>query len=152
MKVPTLLKQSTLSFSRKLFRPQRVKYASAILLVLLAVAVSFFFSPARSQTRQRTVANNGAPADATTPARPEVVKVDVDLVTVDALVLQKNTARIVGDLKRDDFILSEDGVKQDITHFGQDTLPLSVLLLIDRSGCLDPFGEQTRWQLAQTED
>jgi len=37
------------------------------------------------------------------PATAEVVKVDVDLVTVDALVLQKNTARIVGGLKKEDF-------------------------------------------------
>jgi VWFA-related protein len=39
-------------------------------------------------------------------------------------------------------VLYEDGTKQEITHFGQDSLPLSVLLLIDRGGCLDPFGSQ----------
>src|SRR5262249_47057833 len=33
-----------------------------------------------------------------------------------------------------------DGKKQQITHFSHDSLPLSVLLLIDRGGCLDPFG------------
>jgi len=77
------------------------------------------------------------------PALPEeVVKVDVDLVTVDALVLQKDTARIVGGLKKEDFTLYEDGTKQTISHFSQDSLPLSVLLLIDRGGCLDPFGAQ----------
>jgi VWFA-related protein len=145
MRFPSLLKQSTLSFSRTLFRPRRVKYSSAILLVLLAVAGSHFFSRANSQTRPRTVTDNGAPSDATLPGRSdEVVKVDVDLVTIDALVLQKDTARIVGDLKRDDFVLSEDGVKQSITNFSQDSLPLSVLLLIDRGGCLDPFGEHVR--------
>jgi len=36
----------------------------------------------------------------------------------------------------------EDGAKQEITHFSQDSLPLSVLLLIDRGGCLDPFNAQ----------
>jgi VWFA-related protein len=59
-------------------------------------------------------------------------------------VLQKNTARVVGGLAPEDFLLSEDGKKQTITHFSQDSLPLSVLLLIDRGGCLDPFGEQVR--------
>jgi VWFA-related protein len=63
-------------------------------------------------------------------------------VTLDALVLQKNTARMVGGLRKEDFLLYEDGVKQDITHFSQDSLPLSVLLLIDRGGCLDPFSEK----------
>jgi VWFA-related protein len=68
-----------------------------------------------------------------------VIKVDVDLVTVDALVLQKDTARTVGNLKKEDFVILEDKVTQAITHFSQDSLPLSVILLIDRGGCLDPF-------------
>ena len=74
----------------------------------------------------------------------ETIKVDVDLVVLDALVMQKKTGRIMGDLKREDFELFEDGVAQQITHFGQNALPLSVLLLIDRGGCLDPFGEEVR--------
>jgi len=90
-----------------------------------------------AQTRERTVVN--------TPNSPlEVIKTDVDLVTVDALVLQKNSARVVGDLKREDFLISEDGKPQEITHFSQGSLPLSVLLLIDRGGCLDPFNTQVR--------
>jgi hypothetical protein len=47
----------------------------------------------------------------------DVVKVDVDLVKIDALVLQKNTARIVGGLNKEDFLVYEDGIKQEITHF-----------------------------------
>jgi VWFA-related protein len=90
--------------------------------------------PTASQTRERVV----------TQAKGDVIKVDVDLVTLDALVMQQKTGRIVGDLKREDFVLSEDGVKQQIAHFSQDTLPLSVLLLIDRGGCLDPFGSKVR--------
>src|SRR5690242_6200891 len=104
-----------------------------------------------SQSRDRRVNTNGAPANENDagrmPAVPgavsaDVVKVDVDLVTVDALVLQKDTARIVGGLKKEDFLIYEDGAKQEITHFSQDALPLSVLFLIDRGGCLDPFGDQ----------
>jgi len=71
----------------------------------------------------------------------EDLKLAVDLVVLDAQVLQQRTSRAVGDLKKEDFILSEDGVRQQITHFSQDTLPLSVILLIDRGGCLDPFSE-----------
>src|SRR5262245_3349612 len=72
------------------------------------------------------------------------LRLGVDLVVLDALVLQQKTSRPVGDLRKEDFTLFEDGVKQEITHFGRDTLPLSVILLIDRGGCLDPFGEQVR--------
>ncbi len=54
----------------------------------------------------------------------DVVKVDVGLVKVDALVMQKKTARIVGGLMKDDFLIYEDGVKQKVTYFSKDTLGL----------------------------
>ncbi len=125
-----------------------------LLLVSFTVLLSlvFFFLSLRvmSQTRERRVSANNASTQSNSdnagkmPALPpeEIVKVDVDLVTVDALVLQKKTARVVGGLKKEDFVLLEDGAKQEITHFSQDSLPLSVLLLIDRGGCLDPFNAQ----------
>ena len=134
-----------------------MKHRNPTLLFLLLASASvlflLFIFPAlwsvTSQTRERRVsANTSASTNEENagrmPALPaaEIVKVDVDLVTVDALVLQKNTARVVGGLKKEDFVLYEDGTKQEITHFGQDSLPLSVLLLIDRGGCLDPFGSQ----------
>ena len=117
---------------------------TAVVIVLFAASTR---RPAISQSRERRVNANSSEAQTNdnanrTPAtRDEVVKVDVDLVTIDALVLQKNTARIVGGLKKEDFLLYEDGAKQEITHFSQDTLPLSVLFLIDRGGCLDPFSD-----------
>jgi len=114
----------------------RQKYF-AIGLLLLAISGAYLISS--SQTRERMIGKMKAE-----PATAEVVKVDVDLVTFDALVLQKNTARVVGDLTKDDFVLFEDNVKQQLTHFSQDSLPLSVLLLIDRGGCLDPFGTEVR--------
>src|SRR6266550_1255120 len=113
----------------------KYKYLSLILLLFWLPYVS---SRITSQTRERTV--NGGKRPQVQPA--EVVKVDVDLVTVDALVLQKKTARVVGDLKETDFVILEDGTKQQVTHFSQDSLPLSVLLLIDRGGCIDPFGTE----------
>jgi Ca-activated chloride channel family protein len=118
-------------------RAAKYKFLSPLLLLLLLPYVS---SRITSQTRERTV--TGEKRTASQPA--EIVKVDVDLVTVDALVLQKKTARVVGDLKETDFLIVEDGTKQKITNFSQDTLPLSVVLLIDRGGCIDPFGNEVR--------
>lgn len=118
-------------------------------LALLALAVAFALpallrrapravEEASAQTRERR-------ASVPSPSKDEeVVKVDVDLVVLDALVMQKKTSRVVGSLKREDFTLYEDGVEQQIKHFSQDALPLSVLLLVDRGGCLDPFGEVVR--------
>jgi len=78
------------------------------------------------------------------PADTASVRLNVDLVVLDAQVLQKKTSRIVGGLQKTDFTLIEDGVKQDILQFSKDTLPLSVILLVDRGGCLDPFGDKVR--------
>ena len=118
-------------------RVAKYKYLSLLLLLFLLPYVS---SRTNSQTRERAVNSSKKPAEAAT----EVIKFDVDLVTVDALVLQKKTARVVGNLKQTDFVILEDGTKQEITHFSQDSLPLSVVLLIDRGGCIDPFGTEVQ--------
>ncbi|MBO0859115.1 MAG: VWA domain-containing protein [Chloracidobacterium sp.] len=61
-----------------------------------------------------------------------------DLVVIDAQALERKTGRIVNGLKSVDFELYEDGVKQEITHFSQDGLALSVILLMDLSGSVSP--------------
>ena len=114
-----------------------MKRLAAMLFSILLLLSLYASSKVIPQTRERTVTQQKSD-------KVDTVKVDVDLVVLDALVLQKKTARVVGDLRQGDFVLSEDGVRQQITHFGQDTLPLSVLLLVDRGGCLDPFGQQVR--------
>ena len=113
--------------------------------IILAALLFYSAGPVTSQTpNQNLNANTGRPFGKAIqlPPRPtptptpessaEIVKIDVDLVKIDALVLQKNTARIVGGLNKEDFLLYEDGIKQEITHFSQDQLPLSVLVAIDR--------------------
>jgi len=121
--------------------------------IVLAALLLYSASPVTSQTpnqnfnasignpSQKAIQLPPRPAPTSTPESPaDVVKVDVDLVKIDALVLQKNTARIVGGLKKEDFVLYEDGAKQEITHFSQDELPLSVVLAIDRGpACPHPL-------------
>lgn len=135
MKHPTFLAAPS---SRKLGR--YLVFAAGLALL---ISIPYLFS-AKSQTRPRTMGQSTAETDRNGATAPEIVNVDVDLVTIDALVLQKQTARVVGDLTKDDFVISEDGVSQALTHFSQDSLPLSVLLLVDRGGCLDPFGSEVR--------
>src|SRR6266404_1432935 len=123
-----------------------------VTLMVFASILFYTHNSVTSQTRSKSANTNGAagqkrnsnePSGTPTPINStEVVKVDVDLVKVDALVLQKNTARIVGGLKKEDFLIYEDGTKQEITHFSQDSLPLSVLLVIDRGGCLNAYGDE----------
>jgi len=121
--------------------PTSSKYLTLLFLVLLLSLTGYLISPALPQTRERIVSPSPAEANARVA---DIIKTDVDLVTIDALVLQKKTARRSGKLKREDFLVSEDGQRQTLTHFSQDNLPLSVILLIDRGGCLDPFGQEVR--------
>jgi len=88
----------------------------------------------------------------TLPVSPQIqnasedptLKLRSDLVLVDVLPVQKKTGRIIGDLRRDDFSIAEDGVNQKLEYFSKDKLPVSVVLLVDRAGCVNPFNEQIR--------
>jgi VWFA-related protein len=66
-------------------------------------------------------------------AQDSTFTTDVNVVTVLATV-RDSDGRIVKDLTRDDFALSEDGVPQTIRYFSRESdLPLTVGLLIDTS-------------------
>ena len=51
---------------------------------------------------------------------------------------------MIGDLTKDDFEVYEKGVKQPISYFGRDELPLSIMLLLDVSGSVRPILHQIR--------
>ncbi len=68
----------------------------------------------------------------------ETIRLSTDLVVIDVQVLNRKTGEIINGLKASDFELHEDGVKQEITHFSQDRLALSVILLMDLSGSVSP--------------
>jgi VWFA-related protein len=75
---------------------------------------------------------DGAPADV------DVVKVQTDLITLDVQVRDRQ-GRVVSDLTRDDFIITEDAQPQTIGHFtlGNDqTVGRSIVLILDYSGSL----------------
>jgi VWFA-related protein len=71
-------------------------------------------------------------------AQDPVFKVNTDLVVVDAQVVSKKTGRTIGALQREDFELYEDGVKQDISFFSQNELPLSIVFLFDLTDSVRP--------------
>jgi VWFA-related protein len=63
-----------------------------------------------------------------------VIKTDVALVNLFATVRDKNK-RIVGDLKQEDFHISEDNQEQKISFFSKEVaLPITLALLLDTSG------------------
>jgi Ca-activated chloride channel homolog len=107
-------------------RPERIRRSlTAHLVLTLCLGLSLF------QT---------APAQEIDPH--DVIRVNTDLVVFDAQVIDKKTRRVFGGLGRQDFEIYEENVKQPIVYFGQDQLPLSLLLLLDISRSVTPIIEQ----------
>ena len=59
----------------------------------------------------------------------------VELINVTATVTD-SSGRFVSGLTRDDFVVYEDGVPQEITHFSADRVPVSLGLALDTSGSM----------------
>ena len=62
----------------------------------------------------------------------EVVKIDTNLVTVPVIATDIN-GLYIPNLRRDEFELSEDNLKQEITFFATVSVPFHVVLLLDTS-------------------
>jgi Ca-activated chloride channel homolog len=75
------------------------------------------------------------PTGATGPAARPVMRVDSSLVLIPVHVTTESGSSVTG-LKKDDFVLFEDGVQQTITHFAQDDAPVSAGVLLDISGSM----------------
>jgi Ca-activated chloride channel family protein len=77
-------------------------------------------------------------ATATQPTKKEgegyVLHADVEEVILNATVLEGS--RLVQDLKKEDFQVFEDGVKQGIISFQHTDLPVSIALVVDNSGSM----------------
>jgi Ca-activated chloride channel homolog len=123
----------------------------ALLLFTLALQVSAQQAPKEppppSQPTPLTVDTDpvrspdvvpGGPTEAGKPLTKEgegyILRTDVEEVVLNATVLEGT--RIVQDLKRDDFQVFEDGVKQSILSFQHTDLPVSIALVIDNSGSM----------------
>jgi VWFA-related protein len=76
-----------------------------------------------------------APAAGAQQESQQPIRVQVNLVNLFVTVRDKKSKRIVGDLAKDDFKVSEDGKDQTIVSFSRDsTLPVTLGVLIDTSG------------------
>ena len=67
-----------------------------------------------------------------------VFRVNVRLVQVDTQVLNKKTRHAARELKKEDFEIYEDNIRQQVSSFSQDTMPLSVVLLFDLTDSVRP--------------
>ncbi|HEX9961181.1 MAG TPA: VWA domain-containing protein [Pyrinomonadaceae bacterium] len=70
----------------------------------------------------------------------EIVKIDTNVVNVDAVVYHKKTGQIITGLKKENFAVFENGVKQDITNFAMPEAPITVSLVVEYSKWTEVLG------------
>lgn len=79
----------------------------------------------------------------TTPLEGSDFFINARLVTLEATVTDYRD-RLVGDLRREEFRVFEDGTRQEISHFAVEERPIRVALLIDSSSSMAQRGKMTR--------
>jgi Ca-activated chloride channel family protein len=99
-----------------------------------------------SRTRRRIglalvgVAALAAVARAQAPARPSprtpVFGAGIEVINLNVSVTDAR-GRYVTDLKKDDFSVFEDGVRQDLSIFSHEDIPISLVLMLDTSASMD---------------
>jgi len=70
----------------------------------------------------------------------EVLKIKTNIVNVDAVVYNKKSGQIITGLKKENFAVFENGVKQDITNFATPEAPITVSLVVEFSKWSEIFG------------
>jgi Ca-activated chloride channel homolog len=81
---------------------------------------------------------SGGPLRAQDPGQSGPIRVNVNLVLVDATVKGKD-GQILSDLKKEDFELRDDGAVQKLDVFSRDEMQLHVALVLDLSDSIEPF-------------
>jgi VWFA-related protein len=71
---------------------------------------------------------------------PGVLRVETDIVNVDAVVFNKKTGQIITGLKKENFAIFENGVKQNISSFTTPESPITVSLVLEYSKWTETFG------------
>lgn len=114
-----------------------------VTLSLTSVARTAVGSETRDPSPPDSLASEGPTRAAGTPApvldaqevsEGDVIRVDSQLVTLNASVVDRNTNRGVVGLTKSDFRLFENGAEQEILQFDSSSAPFDLLLLIDLSG------------------
>ena len=77
-----------------------------------------------------------APAPASQPTQRPSFRGGVDVVSLNVTVTDQSR-NFVTSLEQGDFVVFEDGVKQDVTYFNKAQLPIALSLLIDTSASME---------------
>ena len=133
-----------------------VVFASCLLFTLTASAQS---KPQKGETTSGSGKKNQRPAPQTEEERLKaeaakkqaeeeknaivdttVEKIETKIVSVDAVVYNKKSGQIITGLKKENFAIFENGVKQNISNFATPESPITVTLVVEFSKWSEIFG------------
>jgi Ca-activated chloride channel family protein len=104
---------------------------TAAAIVAACCVVSFAQQPTPAPERQPQT----SPAPASEGS--QTFRSNIDIVSLNVTVTD-SMGHYVGDLTEDDFLVFENGVKQDTTFFSHRQAPLALSMLLDTSSSMDP--------------
>jgi Ca-activated chloride channel homolog len=129
-------------------------FAIALSLMLLGANFNTGWSQSRRQPPTSNEKKNKRPSETTKPGEEplpkdieptkpqdiEKVSISTQIVNVDAVVYNKKNGTIVTNLKKGNFAIFADGVKQDITNFSTPEAPITVSMVVEYSKWSELFG------------
>ncbi len=72
-----------------------------------------------------------------------IITLDTRVVNVEAVVYNKKTGAVLQGLKKDNFEIYEDGIKQEVDNFSTPEAPLTLVMVIEYSKIVDVLGQGT---------
>jgi len=95
------------------------------------------------RTVSATLLLGAAPLLAQTPQRPPTFEVGIEVINLNLSVTDGRN-NYVTDLSEKDFAIFEDGIRQELSLFTHENLPISMLVMIDVSASMDEKLPQAR--------
>ena len=72
-----------------------------------------------------------------------VITLDTRVVNVEAVVYNKKTGAVLQGLKKENFEIYEDGIKQEVDNFSTPEAPLTLVMIVEYSKIVDVLGSGT---------
>ncbi|HKX27044.1 MAG TPA: VWA domain-containing protein [Blastocatellia bacterium] len=74
---------------------------------------------------------------------PASINIETEVVNVEAVLYNKKTGALLQGLKKENFEIYEDGIKQEIENFSTPEAPVTMVLLLEYSKLVDILGQAT---------
>lgn len=146
----------------KYSRKQVMRLAMALFVMILAalivsqtiVQTHVEAQAGRQSTGDKKKKNPGASGDAEEQKKEQekqvdkqmsgaTVTIDTNVVNVEAVVYNKKTGAIIQGLKKENFEIYEDGIKQEVENFSTPDAPLTMVMIVEYSKLVDVLGSGT---------